>query len=218
MAEPIRRMASQMQTVEILTSARVDQIAGQSGFRLRCADGRQRQVDDLVLASSGPGSMRLLQQLNTTVPQQMALQGIEFETTRIAVHTDPIYAPKDPGHWSFLNCQVHDSFCESSMWLAKVLTPMPPLTEARLWKSWVTHRDRQPANVLHESVFQHMVPSVNTLRAQNRLQDLQGRGNVWLAGGYTFPFDSQETAFVSALTIAAGLKTTTARFKKFPLG
>lgn len=215
MAVALQRMVNQMGTVEILLSAPVQQITRQGKFVVTCADGRQRQVDDLVLACSGPASLRLLQGLRGPTAQQTALQGIEFEGTRIAIHTDPIYAPKDPNHWSFLNCQAHGAYCESSMWLAKVLTS-PPQNEARLWKSWVTHRDRQPANILKEATFQHMVPSVATLQAQNRLAALQGSDGIWIAGGYTYPFDSQETAFVSALKIASGLNATTARVQRFP--
>ncbi|HEY2013110.1 MAG TPA: FAD-dependent oxidoreductase [Bryobacteraceae bacterium] len=216
LAEPLRRMVSQMQTVEILPNATVGQIARQGKFRITCTDGRQRQVDDLVLAASGPASLRLLQGLNGTGAQQAALGGIEFESTQIAVHTDPAYAPKDPNHWSFLNCQAHDGYCEASMWLANVLTSPPAQNAASLWKSWVTHRDRQPANVLRVSNFRHMVPTVTTLRAQSGLTQLQGRDGIWIAGGYTYPFDSQETAFVSALKIAYGLNATTARVQKFP--
>lgn len=216
LAEPLRRMVSQMATVEILSNATVGQITRPGPFLLTCTDGRQRQVDDLVLAASGPSSLRLLQGLPGTVSQQMALGGIEFESTRIALHTDPIYAPKDPNHWSFLNCQAHNAYCEASMSLTTVLTGPWSQNAPSLWKSWVTHRDRQPAQVLREADFRHMVPSVNTLRAQSTLLGMQGRDGIWLAGGYTYPYDSQETAFVSALKIAYGLNATTARVRKFP--
>lgn len=218
LAEPLRRMVRQMATVEIMTRARVAHVTRQGGFVIRCADGRQRQVDNLVLAASGPASLRLLEGMTGTRAHQAALRGIEFETTRIAVHADPVYAPKDPNHWSFLNSQVHNQFCESSMWLARVLTPSPPQTAVRLWKSWVTHRDRQPAKILHASTFRHMTPTVASLRAQASLADMQGRDRIWIVGGYTFPFDSQETAFVSALWAAFGLGVTTARARMFPKG
>ena len=214
MAEPIKRMASQMRTVEIVLSAGVDRVTQLPGnrFLLVCRDGRRRQVDELVLACSGPATERLLEGLPANRSQQIALSGIEFEDTRIALHTDPTYAPPDPNHWSFLNCQIHDSFCEASMWLTKVLPPSSfGAPELKLWKSWVTHRQKQPANVLHESRFQHMVPTVGTLRAQIRLLDLQGHDGVWIAGGYTYPFDSQETAVLSALRIASGMKAISVR-------
>lgn len=218
LTEPLRRMVTQMQTVQILTSARVEQIVRmeQGGFLLTCTDGRRTLVDDLVLACSGPASLRLLAGIAGTRAQQVALAGIEFEDTRIAVHSDPAYVPKDPNLWSFLNCQIHGGFCEASMWLGKVLTtPSPVRTEVKLWKSWVTHRERQPTSVLRESNFRHMVPTVATIRAQSNLSELQGRDQIWIAGGYTFPYDSQETGLVSALKVAAGLNVTSARTRLF---
>jgi hypothetical protein len=56
-----------------------------------------------------------------------------------------------------------------------------------------------------------MLPTPTTLAAQNLLRALQGRGGVWFAGGYTFPYDSQETALVSALQVALGLRVSSAR-------
>lgn len=212
MAVPLRRMVKQMESVQILKGAEVKRISREprGEFLLECADGRHKRVDDLVLASSGPASLRLLEQLPGTEALQSALRGIEFEDTRIAVHRDPAYAPRDPSHWSFLNCQIHNGYCEASMSLTNVLKPRAG-TEAMLWKSWVTHRDRQPGIVLHESSFRHMVPTVATLKAQARLQELQGRGGIWLAGGYTFPYDCQETALLSALRVAFGLNTASIR-------
>ena len=215
MAEPLRRMVQQMEQVEIMVGARVAQIVRQpqGGFLLACDDGRRRRVDELVLACSGPASLRLLQELPSNHAQQSALRGIDFDSTRIALHTDPAYAPPDPNHWSFLNCEIHNRYCESSMWLAKVLTPSPVAQSGlKLWKSWVTHRDKQPRNVLHESSFRHMVPTVATIRAQAILQSLQGHDGVSIIGGYTFPFDCQETALVSALKVAVRLDVISARF------
>lgn len=105
-----------------------------------------------------------------------------------------------------LNRHVHGAFCEASMWLAKVLKPVnSSQTGVGLWKIWVTHRDRQPRNVLHESSFRHMVSTVASFQAQARLLELQGRDEIWIAGGYTLPFDCQETALATALKIATGL-------------
>jgi hypothetical protein len=123
-------------------------------------DGGGVRVDRLVLACSGPASMRLLDGLPANRAQQTALEGIEFDSTRIAVHSDPAYAPPDPNHWSFLNCEIHGRYCEATMCLAKVLAAGSTASEVRLGKSWVTHRDRQPRNVLHESSFRHMIHSI----------------------------------------------------------
>ena len=207
MAEPLRRMADQLTTVEVLTGARVVHVARPpgGGFLVRCADGRSRLVDDLVFASSGPPTGSLLQAIPGTAAQRAALQGIEFHDARLMLHTDPAYAPAEPAFWSFLNCAVRGGSCEASMWLAPVLTVPPQAPGPGLWKSWVTHRDQEPSDVLHEAAFRHMLPTPASLLAQGALRALQGRGGLWFAGGYTLPFDSQETALLSALQVAVGL-------------
>ena len=135
-----------------------------------------------------------------------ALGGIEFHHASLALHTDPIYAPANPLLWSFLNCRPHGAgFCESSMWLAGVVTGCPPATAAKLWKSWTTHRLQQPAQVLHQADFMHMLPTPASIRAQIYTRLLQGRTGLWFAGGYLFPYDAQETALLSAIEVANGL-------------
>jgi predicted NAD/FAD-binding protein len=97
------------------------------------------------------------------------------------------------------------------MWMADVLAEPPPAVATRVWKSWVTHRRRQPAEILHEATFMHMLPTAATLRAQATLRALQGRDGIWFAGGYAYPYDSQETALRSALRVAFGLRVSSAR-------
>jgi predicted NAD/FAD-binding protein len=96
------------------------------------------------------------------------------------------------------------------MWMASVISGPPPDTAARLWKSWITHR-AQPAQVLYDTQFRHMLPTPATLHAQDSITPLQGRDGIWLAGGYLYPYDSQETALRSALRVALGLKAGSAR-------
>ena len=96
------------------------------------------------------------------------------------------------------------------MWMAPVLSGPPSATAARLWKSWATHRDL-PAHLLHEARFAHMLPTPATIRAQVALRTFQGRDAIWFAGGYTRPYESQETALRSALGVALGLHVTTER-------
>jgi predicted NAD/FAD-binding protein len=215
MVEALNNMLAQTSTVQVFTGAAVQGVERepQTGFTLHCADGREFAVDDLVFASSGPPTLSLLTLIPGTGAQQTALQGIEFSPTRIALHTDPIYAPADPLEWSFFNSEIEGGYCEASMWLANVLTAPSPLTAAKLWKSWITYRSRQPAQVLREAQFQHMVPTVATIGAQTALNVFQGEGNIWFAGGYTRPYDSQETALDSAIEIAQGMGVNTPRLQ-----
>lgn len=191
----------------VLTNTRVTQVARQvdGTFAIATSTGDVLTVDDLAFAASGPPTLQLLQGIAGTAAQRAALQAIQFHDARLAIHTDQVYVSADPRLWSFFNAHAAGGFCEASMWLAPVLPAVPFATSAKLWKSWVTHRVQQPSQILHEVQFKHMLPTPATLGAQAVLRALQGAGGLWFVGGYTFPFDSQETALVSALQVAKGL-------------
>jgi predicted NAD/FAD-binding protein len=210
MIEVLSRMIAQCSNVTILTGARVLDVSRgpANGFTLRSAR-RTVHVDDLVFASSGPPTARLVTGLPGAAPQSAALSSMEFHDARLALHTDPLYASTDPNSRSFLNCDVQGDFCEASMWLASVVSA-PSATAAKVWKSWITHRER-PKQVLYETTFTHMLPTPATLQAQDGLGSLQGQNGLWFAGGYLYPYDSQETALLSALRVALGLHVTSAR-------
>jgi len=213
MIDVLQRLVEQCTTLQIMTGAIVQQVARrpEGGFTVTCADGRVASVDDLVFACSGPATWQLLQSVPGADAQRAAVGGIEFNTARLALHTDPIYAPPNPAAWSFLNCGVHGPFCEASMWMERVLGGVPRQTAGKIWKSWITHRDQLPAEIVHQTQFTHMLPTPASLTAQNAVQLLQGRGGVWFAGGYLFPYDAQETALRSAIGVAIGLSITTSR-------
>jgi uncharacterized protein len=215
MIEALERMAAQFQSVQVHTGAAVNGVSRRpgGGFLIQADGGLQAEVDEIVFASSGPPTLALLQGVSGTERQRAALQSIEFFDARLMLHTDPAYAPSNTNHWSFLNCRVQGATCEASMWLAPVLTPAPGAGAPNLWKSWVTHRDMPPAEVLHEANFRHLLPTPATIRAQDVLRALQGRDGVWFAGGYTHPYDAQETALLSAMDVAQGLGAGTVRLR-----
>jgi predicted NAD/FAD-binding protein len=215
MIAALTTMLDQCSTVQVLTGARVVGVARtpEGRFVVQRDGGPPIDVDDLVLASSGPSTVQLLDGLGSTAARVAALGAIEFHQARVALHTDPTYAPADPKHRSFFNCDVRHDSCEASMWLTSVIAGPPPAVAARIWKSWFTHRPR-PEDVLHEAEYTHMLPTVDTVRAQDRLASLQGADGIWLAGGYQFPYDAQETALLSALQVARGLEVTSARSER----
>ncbi len=209
--EALSRMINECSTLTVLTGARVRNVERMGhGFKLRCTNGRTVVVDELVCALSGPPTSRLLTGLAGATPQRGALDSMEFHDARLVLHTDPVYSPSDQNLRSFLNCDLHGAFCEASMWMASVISGPPRETTARLWKSWTTHR-AQPTQVLYDAEFQHMLPTPTTLHAQGSLQLLQGLDGIWFAGGYLYPYDSQETALRSALRVAVGLQAPSTR-------
>jgi uncharacterized protein len=216
MAAPLVAMLGQVSAAQILTRAQVTSVARNAAgrFQIACLDGRTAAVDQVVFASSGPPTLRLLQNMQGMSAQSAALENIAFRNARLTLHTDPIYASPDSRVWSFLNSGIHGGFCEASMWMGDVINSVPQETAAKVWKSWDTHRLVQPRQILGEAHFRHMFPTPATLAAQVALLSLQGEDGVWFAGGYTRPYDSQETALVSALAVAQGLGTASGRVRQ----
>ena len=68
--------------------------------------------------------------------------------------------------------------------------------------------------MLHQASFRHLLTSPATIRAQDALRLLQGRDGVWFAGGWTEPYDSQESALVSARSVAEALVPGASRLRK----
>jgi uncharacterized protein len=213
MGEVLARLVDQCTTLQVRTNASVQDVVRtlDGTYLIHCADGFDVTVDQVVFASSGPSTLQLLSAMPGTASQAAALQGIEFHDASLALHTDPIYAASHPLFWSFLNCAIDGAFCEASMWLAPVLATAPPATAVKLWKSWTTHRAQQPAQVLHDATFKHMLPTPASIAAQSQLRSMQGQDGIWFAGGYTLPYDAQETALLSALGVALGLGSASAR-------
>jgi predicted NAD/FAD-binding protein len=209
MIEPLHRMVAQLMTGQVATGNPVDAIAPAAGggWTVQPHVGPPLGVDAVVFAASGPPTLALLQGVPGTALARNALQGIDFYPARLALHADPAFAPADPSWWSFLNARVEGTHCEASMQLDSVLGVNG------LWKSWITHR-APPQQLLASADFVHVVPSPDGIRAQRLLATQQGRGGLWYAGGYTLPFDSQETALLSALTVAEGLAGGSARTRQ----
>lgn len=212
--EVVTRLTSQMSTVNIHTDAPVQGLVRlPSGeFRIHRADGRTHVVDDVVLAASGPSAVRILEGLPEARAQADALRGIEFFDARLVLHRSAAFAPTVAGLRSFLNCDIQGNFCEASMWMRDVITGAPRRSTSRLWKSWISHRD-VPRAALYETSYTHVLPSAVTMRALERVRDVQGQGGVWIAGGYTHEYDAQETALRSAISVAVGMGVDSVRLQ-----
>jgi predicted NAD/FAD-binding protein len=205
MGEVLRRLVAASADLTVHTGAAVERVT-REGERLRVeAGGRTELVDALVVAAPPKEAAPILADVPGVEGAVAALGMFEFHVAELTLHRDPTYAAPDPRHWSFFNAAALGQYCETSMQLGVMLAPAPDGQPIDVWKSWTTHRDRQPAEVLHNTRFHHMLPTPATIRAQEALRAQQGAGGMWFAGSYTLPFEAQETALLSAMHVAEGL-------------
>lgn len=212
MIEPLLRMQAATSTVDWRVGQPVLGVAPDGGgFAVSPAAGAPVQVDHVVFAASGEPTQALLAGLPGTEDRQAALAQIPFYDARLMLHTDPAYVRPEPALQSFINCRIEGGTCEASMDMARVLAPGPGGERPVLWKSWVGGRSQLPTQVLQDHLFRHVLPSPGAIQAQEVLHLQQGQGGVWIIGGYTRPYDAQETALLSALEAVAALAPASAR-------
>lgn len=211
MVEPMLRMQAGTASVDWRLGQPVQAVQRSGSVYLVATAGGTVEVDRVVFAASGEPTLALLAGLPNTADRQAALAQIPFYDARLMLHTDAAYVRPEPALRSFLNCRIENGFCEASMDMGAVLAPGPGGQTATLWKSWVTHRPQLPAQVLHDHWFRHVLPSAGAIQAQQVLQAQQGQDGLWIIGGYTRPYDAQETALLSAMDAVAMLAPASAR-------
>ncbi len=199
-------------------SAAVESVTREANgkFRVRAKGGLDATFDHVVFAASGEATAKLLKELPEVDALQKAAAGVAHHDATLLFHLDPIYADPDPMNWSFLNCMTNGTNCEASMQLAISKPKAADGTAVPIWKSWAHHRAESPKQEIARTEFRHVIPSVPTLKATEAIKANNGAGGVWLAGGWTTEYDSQETALVSAMRVARGLGFETPRFKSLP--
>lgn len=167
--------------------------------------GGQRRGPYTAVVLANPKGSSLLGNLTGMEATVAALAGIETFEATLALHRDPTYAPADTRYHSLLNAEVTEDFCEVSMSMAAAMAPLADGQPVDLWKSWIGHRSQMPADVITTEKYTHIHIGPGTLQAQARLAALQGAGGFFFAGGWTQPFDAQETALASAMAVARSL-------------
>lgn len=204
-------LVAQCPTLALRVDSAVKEVTRVNGGLSIATSSDVAAYDVVVVASPAHAAVTFLAPLEGAEAQREALAKFAWFDAKLAIHRDRAYAPAADDNVSFLNCEHHGAYCEASMSLASCLPPLPSGEPVALWKSWTTHRDAAPAEPVVETEFKHVDPSPQTIAAQEELAPLQGQGGVWFVGGWTRPFDAQETALRSALAVASVLAPEGAR-------
>ncbi|MEZ4435483.1 MAG: FAD-dependent oxidoreductase [bacterium] len=212
LVEVLRRMLAETSTVTTHLGRAATRIErGASGERPIVVDptGRRVAYDAVVLTGRPDVMARVLADDPAAGSVRPLLGQVDLHDARIALHRDPAYAHADPMYRSFLNAIPAGASCEASMQLALALRPVDG-QPVELWKSWITHREppREPVATVD---FRHVLYTPSTHRAGVGLAARQGEGGLYFAGGWTSTHDVQETALMSAVTVADLLAPGSAR-------
>jgi predicted NAD/FAD-binding protein len=169
-----------------------------TGYLVHGSSGTDGPFEHVVFATSARRAERALAALADSEPLREILRSFEYFETRISVHRDPSFLAADRRSWSIVNLTREAGFCAIHHWVGW-------RHQADVFRSWVTHYDVPPRDVIADVVYEHGKPTPAYYAAQTRLAAAQGRDNLWFAGVYTRGFDNHESAVESAIEVARSI-------------
>lgn len=173
---------------------------GDNGVTVATAS-QTEDFDAVILACHSDQAAHLLARDDE---RQAWLQAIRYQDNRIVVHTDERFMPRHRAAWSAWNVHAgdrHDAPVSVTYWLNRlqgVNCPTPILETLNPWT------EPDAARVLADFVFAHPLLDAAAVRAQQHIEELQGRHNIWLAGawlGYGFHEDGLKAGLRAAYAL-----------------
>jgi len=204
-----------LHNTEVRLNARVTQVTKENGHYLVSAqDGSMREYDQVIFATDANVTTKLISTMPATVALATVLGKVKYYDTKIAIHGDKRFMPKNPADWRVVNIRYDGKHTSTTMYKAwKSKTP--------IFKSWVTYDVRAPGdkgsampeNLYALITYKHPVTDVNYLAAQAAVKEIQGDDGLWYAGMWTVGSDSHESTINSAINIATRLAPNSERLK-----
>jgi len=175
---------------------------GRDGWILRTPSGRRGPYRYVVLNAPPRVGRELLRPLPAFRAATALLDRYRYFDSRILIHRDPVYVPRQRTNWTAYNAGVDGRESEGSAWIGALHDPLPSGETVDVFKSWAQRRRADPRKILLERRFQHPLISPRAIAAARALRPLQGRGGLYFSGAYTTGADLQETALYSAMQVA----------------
>ncbi len=188
LATPVRQVLRDPQGVRIVT------------------DGHVERFDAVVMACHSDQSLRLLAN-GASQNEREVLAAIRYQPNRAVLHTDASVLPANARAWAAWNYQrAASADVESAQvclhYLINRLQPLPVTQPVVV--SLNPQRDISPTDVLGEYEYHHPVFDLPAIRAQARLNDMEGQRHTWFAGawtGYGFHEDGLKSGLRAARSI-----------------
>lgn len=195
----IQTLAKTLTRARLEFPAGIQRVTRHAGrYVVELADGSHREFDHLIIATNARDACQLIARLDQAEALRDELGKFEYFKTTIAIHGDVRLMPANRKHWSVFNIRHDGDHSALTIWKKWK-------SERPIFKSWVTHERIAPDPLYHTATYDHPAVRPVHFETQQKLANLQGRNNLWLAGLYTHDIDSHESAILSAVKIAERL-------------
>jgi predicted NAD/FAD-binding protein len=162
----------------------------------------QDYFDHVVLATHSDQSLQMLK--DASPAEKNILSAVRYQANRAVLHTDSTCLPKDSKTWSAWNYQSR-SGTEPQVcvhYLINKLQPLPFKESIIVSLNPIDAPD--PTKIIAEFDYAHPVFDADAIKAQAKLDQIQGDRNTWFAGAWT-GYGFHEDGLKSGLAVAQAI-------------
>ena len=183
----------------------------QGGVILSIAGEGDVWFDKVVMAAHADQSLAMIS--DATAAEHDILSSFRFQPNRAVLHSDPSLMPKRRGAWGAWNYIGGDGVDES-LCLTYWMNKLQSIDNAYpLFETLNPHREPDPALVHGSYSYDHPMFDERAVRAQGRLANIQGTGDLFYAGAWTghgFHEDGLKSGIAIARTLGVEIPWQTA--------